>query len=224
MATHYLMKYKGTYRVLPEYDKDTNDFPRDRKGNIAEGYDDLYIPCRNGARIMHFGHENDNKTKVWLTAYIPSVNKGNKVMKQLRDEGVQMRRVYVLDGEILFNFPARNISNVADKLHAVVKGANISPMSTKNLPKSDIEIPDDLMREYKDAIKDVNKNEYLAIKDITSRFLSNILQRNTRKTDKSFDVFADMRRLCMARQPKEYIYQKGFWEQYIKYLKKGLKG
>ena len=39
---HYLMKYKGTYRVLAELDVRTNDIPRDANGEIAEGYEDIY--------------------------------------------------------------------------------------------------------------------------------------------------------------------------------------
>ena len=30
---NYLMKYKGVYRLLPELDKNTNDFIRDENGN-----------------------------------------------------------------------------------------------------------------------------------------------------------------------------------------------
>ena len=37
------MKYKGTYRLMANLDHDTNDFPRDDKGNLDT--DDIYIKC-----------------------------------------------------------------------------------------------------------------------------------------------------------------------------------
>lgn len=51
MANHYLMKYKGTYRILPELDQNTHDIPRNKRGEIMEGYDDIYIACQNGNKI-----------------------------------------------------------------------------------------------------------------------------------------------------------------------------
>ena len=32
------------YRVVTEYDKNTNDFPRDDNGNIDKSFEDIYIP------------------------------------------------------------------------------------------------------------------------------------------------------------------------------------
>lgn len=55
MANHYLMKYKGTYRILPELDQNTHDIPRNKRGEIMEGYDDIYIACQNGNKIYTYG-------------------------------------------------------------------------------------------------------------------------------------------------------------------------
>ena len=35
MDNYLYHKYKGKYRVLPHYDTETNDFPRDEQGNIT---------------------------------------------------------------------------------------------------------------------------------------------------------------------------------------------
>ena len=39
----YLEKFIGTYRVMAEYDLQTNDFPRDEEGNIDKSFEDLYM-------------------------------------------------------------------------------------------------------------------------------------------------------------------------------------
>lgn len=36
----------------------------------------------------------------------------------------------------------------------------------------------------------------------------------------NFDYKTDMKSLCMARQIKEYIYLKGMWNEYVKYMEK----
>lgn len=51
----YLLKFKGKYRILPELDLGTNDFPRDKNGEIAKEYDDIYIACQYGNRIYNYG-------------------------------------------------------------------------------------------------------------------------------------------------------------------------
>ncbi len=220
---HYMMKFKGTYRVLPELDQVTNDFPRNVKGEIADGYDDLYIPCRNGARIYAYGHYPDSKITMWLTAYIPSILKGRMTLKALDEMGVEVRDKIENDEEVSFNFRAKYIKEVAQMLHAMTSGKNISPFSVKNLPKSNYEIPKENIAEYKAIIADLKQNELIVIKRITDKFLEKTLQRTLKKTDKSFNYLADMRKNCMSRQAKEYIHSKGLWEQYINYLGKELK-
>lgn len=60
------MKCKGKYRLKPNLDKNTNDFPRDSNGSIDSSYDDIYIKCANGSQVYHFGRNV-------LVAYIPSI-------------------------------------------------------------------------------------------------------------------------------------------------------
>ena len=55
MSNHYLMKYKGTYRVLPVLDEVYHDLPRDVGGNISHEEVELYIACKNGSKITEYG-------------------------------------------------------------------------------------------------------------------------------------------------------------------------
>ena len=105
-------------------------------------------------------------------------------------------------------------------MKAKTSGANISPFSVKNLPKANVEIPSDEIERYKAIVADVNKGDLLIIHKITTSFLTNVLNRKCRKADKSFNYVEDMRKLMMGRMVKEYIFTKGFWEDYLTYLKK----
>jgi hypothetical protein len=215
------MKYKGRFRILPELDKETNDFPRDSQGNIDESYNDLYISCQYGNKITVYGHMGDNKKTMWLTAYIPSVVRGKNILKALDKKGIQYVQPHILDEEVEFKFKAKDIEEVAILLKAKTNGCDISPFSIKNLPKANVKIPTEEIEKYKAISARVEKGDLLLIHRITDAFLANILSKKLRKTEgKSFNLQNDMRKLMMARMPKEYIFTKNMWNEYLTYLKK----
>ena len=217
MANHYLMKYKGRFRILPELNLDTGDFPRDEFGNIDETYDDLYISCQNGNKIK--SAYLDESRRMLLSAYIPSLGRGRNVKKALDKEGIFYTNYEETDAEVLFLFRAKDIEPVAKLMKAKTSGANISPFSTKNLPKSNVEIPIEEIKRYKEITSVVQKGEFLLIHKITTSFLTNILEKKLKKKDKNFNYEIDMRKLKMSRQVKEYIYIKNLFEEYLVYLK-----
>ena len=55
----YLEKFIGTYRVMAEYDLQTNDFPRDEEGNIDKSFEDLYIPCSRGKSVIKHTYDDE---------------------------------------------------------------------------------------------------------------------------------------------------------------------
>lgn len=118
MANHYLMKYKGTYRILPELDQNTHDIPRNKRGEIMEGYDDIYIACQNGNKIYTYGHMNGNSKVVWLTAYIPSIGRGRNIKKVLDEQQIEYIEYRESDVEVEFRFKAKDIDTIAILLKA----------------------------------------------------------------------------------------------------------
>lgn len=107
---------------------------------------------------------------------------------------------------------------------AHTRGAGISPFSVKNLPKNkDIVIPEDKLSEYKDAIQDIAKEDLLLIPQITNEFIANNIARKFGTRKQKFDYKRDMKMNCLYRQPKEYIWFNGEWDNYIKYLKREIK-
>lgn len=217
--SNYILKLKGKYRLLAELDQNTNDFVRNPDGSIDDT--DVYISCQFGNRIMTYGHI-DNKKAVWLMAYIPSLGRGHNIIKALKEKGVEYIDYRESDEEVEFKFKAKDVDVVAELMKAKTSGADISPFSTRNLPKSDVEIPTEKIALYKEITSVIPKGDLLFIHKATTSFLDEILQKGLRKStkNKKFDYKSDMRSLCMSRQVKEYIYIKNYWEEYLKYLKK----
>lgn len=220
MANHYMMKYKGTYRVLAELDQQTNDLPRDANGNVSEDVE-LYIDCQYGNRITEWGH--DTNGRMLLSAYIPSIGRGRNIKKAMDAQGIPYMDYNESDIEVWFKFKAKDIEPIATLLKAKTFGANISPFSVKNLPKANVEIPSEEIERYKAITAEVEKGDLLIIHKITISFLTTVLTRKYKAKDKSFSYQADMRKLMMGRMAKEYIWTKGMWEEYLVYLKKKIK-
>lgn len=161
--------------------------------------------------IQHYGQNV-------LTAYIPSVNKGNRLMKMCQEEGIDVFNIMEGDGEITFRFKAKHIDFIAEYLGARTSGKDVRPFSTRNLPKSDYIIPVEDLGKYKEIIAQLDKGDILIISKITKRFLDEILQ----KKYKRIDIKIDMRKRCMSRQQKEYIHVMNMWNEYLDYLQKEL--
>lgn len=214
---NYILKYKGTYRLLPEIDQSTNDFPRNYDGSIAD--EDVYIACRNNCRIITYGHI-DNGRDVYLMAYIPSIGRGRNIKKSMDEKGVPYIDYFETDIEAEFKFKAKYITEVATLMQAKTGGANISPFSPRNLPRANVSIPTEKIERYKAITAKVQKEDLLIIHNITTAFLSNILTKKCRTANKKFDCVADMRKLKMSRMIKEYIYTKDLWDEYLVYLEK----
>lgn len=229
----YLMKYKGIYRIKANIDESTNDFPRDENGNIDT--DDLYIKCANGSQIYHYGHST-------LVAYIPSIGRGHNILKaigqallpdikQYEKTPYDYAGLYTAltkektiwdimenDSEIEFKFKANSLDFIAKYLKPSTYGADISPFSTRNLPKISYTIPDDDLNEYKKITEQIAKEDKLILSHLTRDFMSKILSKN--KLYKSISMKVDMRKKMISG--KEYIHSMGYWDKYLKFLKESL--
>lgn len=217
--SNYMMKYKGSYRLLPVIDQSTNDFPRDSNGNIEDDLE-IYVSCQNGNRIEYYGL-NDSRRAV-LLAYVPSLGRGRNIKKALKKQGVDILFYDESDEEVLFHFNATDIETVATLLKAKTSGANISPMSKRNLPKVKFELPEEDMAAYKDIVDKVDKNDKLLIHRITTEFLDKVLAKELRPkgTRKPYDYKTEMKKLKLASDSKGYIWTKELWNEYLEFLEK----
>lgn len=219
------MKYKGKYRLMAEIDQNTNDFPRDETGKIEEN--DVYIQCSKNCKVYHYG-------KSVLVAYIPSLGRGHNILLSIAKDklGIEDRIDYEElyrklekentvfdivenDSEIEFKFNAKNIEYIMQYLNPKTSGCNISPFSTRNLPKSDYKIPDEDLVAYNRIVAEKYSERLLDIRYITNNFLKSISNKQCNEEK----IKADMKLKCM--KPKQYIHFIGKWDEYLKALNEG---
>lgn len=216
----YLLKYKGKYRILPELCMDTNDFPRNKNGDI-EPDSEIYIACQNGNKIEYYGL-NKSRRGI-LIAYIPSLQRGRNIKKELKKLGIEIIDYDESATEVMFKFLASDIEPVAELMKAKTQGANVSPFSSRNIPKNkDAVIPDDDMAKYKNVISRIDKADALIIRSMNKEFMDDVLAKKLRPKGKRkpYDYKSDMRKLRLTRQMKEYIWVKGLFQDYIDFLDK----
>lgn len=223
MSNRYMMKYKGKYRLLSPIDTETNDFPRTPSGDVEEDLE-IYITCQHGSKIYAYG--TDGHKEMQLAAYVPSLGRGRNVRKAMDKEKIEYYAYDETDEEVRFFFSSNDIEKVAKLLKAKISGANISPMSKRNLPKNNnVIIPDDDMAMYKDATSSINSNNMAKLKSINKSFMDDVLAKRLKENPrarKPFDYKADMRKLMLAGKTKEYIWVKGLWKEYVDYLNDNL--
>lgn len=203
------------YRVVAEVNQATNDFPRDKHGNLDDSFDDLYIRCSNGNRIYNYG-------RGVLVAYILSIGRGNNILKAL-DENIAFD-IEKTDEEILFKFKYKDLDQVAAllKAHNSPKGRDgnyhyISAFSTKNLPKNKVKIPEDKLHRYTELTTDLGQNNPFMISVINNEFLNSLT--NKKKTFE--DIKADMK--LKGLKGKDYIYEIGKFDEYLEFIEKRIR-
>ena len=224
MSNYLYDHYKGKYRVLADYDLETNDFPRDEQGNIDSDFNDFYIPGKKGVQIRHAGRDK-------LGCYIFSMGIARNILSDIyemetnktpskkietlinamiKENIIEDATIY--DGEILFIFRTAHIDDWAKIFKLKTNGAKISPLSVKNLPKSEYAISEENQKAYSEILNTAPKDKRIsigrkAIKNITDSF------SNKKKKE--------MKNLGM--KPKQYISYIGEWDKLLKELKKEIK-
>lgn len=214
MSNYLTTHYKGRWRILPDLDCNTNSFPVDCNGIKDE--DCVYVSCSQDNKIMYYGNGV-------LIGYVPSIGRGRNIKKAMKKEKIEFFDYNESDEEVMFKFKAKDIGTVAELLKAKTYGANISPFSSRNLPKNkDVKIPDEKIAEYKAISSKVDKKDVLKFKTWNTDFLTNVLQKKIRKAmkDKTYDYKSDMMKMKLGRQVKEFIYAKGYFDDYLDYLAK----
>ena len=153
-----------------------------------------------------------------MQAYIPSKGRGHNIIKAIKESFQEdiIFNIEETDSEILFMFSTKDADNIIPLLKPKTSGASISPFSSRNLPKSQYNIPDEDLVMYKNITAKIPRERILNITHMTNRFLKTLVtKRNTWE-----NIKADMS--MKGLKGKEYIHSIDKWEDYIKYLQKGL--
>lgn len=187
---------------------DTNDFNRKLNG-IYEDID-VYIDCQHGNKVFYYGNSI-------LEAYIPSLQHGHNIIKTLQQiDPLIITHLQEGDSEVIFRFKYSNSDKVIPLLKPRTSGANISPFSSKNLPKSSYTIPEKDLNIYKHIVAKIPREDILTITHNTNNFIKSLAT----KKNSMENIKADMK--LKGLKGKEYIHSIGQWDNYINYLRKEL--
>jgi hypothetical protein len=224
-------KFKGKYRLRAPYDH-TNQFPRDLDGTYSDY--DIYIDCLNNIEVHYFG-------KGILEVFIPSIGRGRNIVKAIYSEHIQdvekspyatsnsfdyeslykdkelnkiINTIFESDAEVSFRFHWSLMEKFEKYFKPKTSAASRSPFSSKNLPKSDYEIPEEDQLKYKEVVSKLPKEDILKVGRMTSDYINSLAN----KKNKIETIKDDMKQKCM--KPKVYIHVIGRWNDYLEYLKK----
>ena len=206
IISYLIDKFKGTYRIKVPYNQQTNDFSRKLNGTLEDI--DCYIDCQYGNKIFHYGRDI-------LQVYIPSLIRGHNIVKMLNSNIIF--DIEETDSEILFKFKYVDSDKIIPLLKPKTSGSNISPFSSKNLPKNkDFKIPDEELSLYKEIVAKIPSEHILTLTHSTNSFIKSLVI----KKNPIENIKADMK--LKGLKGKEYIYSIGKWDEYIKFLKENL--
>ena len=108
------------------------------------------------------------------------------------------------------------MEHLAVHLKPKTNGADRSPYSTKNLPKTKYIIPDEDFIKYKNIVAKIPKESILSLTHSSNSYIKTLAT----KKNPLENIKADM--TLKGLGVKEYIHSIGKWDEYINYLMKEL--
>lgn len=222
----YLDQYIGKYRIKAHIDLNTNDFPRDYNGNIDQSFNDFYIECYNQIEIKHVIPDKYKRDHL-LMAYIPNKVKGTNIIKKiLEDNNIHypnnvekiesllnqiegFSNTDITDGEVTFMFIPEKLEYVFKFIKVKTSGANIIPLSTKNLPKKINIIPKNELDKYNQIINKLNLK-----KEEKAQLVSSVNRKFKKELKDTYKTDMKQKRMDF----KNYIYSIGKWNDYLSEL------
>lgn len=169
---------------------------------------DIYIKCAKGVKIFHYGRDV-------LQIYVPSIKRGNNILNKIEQSIVfDIERT---DFEVLFKIKDRDLNKIIDILQPQTSGANISPFSSKNLPKrKESVLSSNQIEVYRSVIEKIPKDDKLVINQLNRLFLNNYVTKKLKLS--SDEISAEMKKEQL--KIRDYIYYKGFEKEYLDFLQK----
>lgn len=203
--SNFLEKYVGKYRVMAEYDKQTNDWIRDEFGNYSKEFDDFYIPLqRKYGKILHFD-------KDILIIDIESVRKGLEVLRTMESNVPNFKKLIQkkveTDAEIMIYIKDKDLQTFVPYINPSYYGAKIEPFDNKNLPNA-VKIPKTQLKKVNALQQEVGKNGGYRWADLTRKFIFDNLKLDN----------ATMKKTQMNYYG--IIYSNGLWGKYLEFLQK----
>ena len=228
MDRYLIDKCKGKYRVFAELDEETNNFVKD---TTFDSFGDFYLLGAGGTKIKHgvgstmslYVPSKQKGVRILRTIYIDNIDKEipkensnttkylENLCQSLVDSDVLVS-AEVLDFEVYIEFKLDLIDYMAKLIKAKTSGANISPFSTRNLPKKKHTVPKEDLDMYNGAIEHLPKKGMGFNKD---KLVADgiIIMRLNKEFKEKYKLEADNR-----MKFKEYIHSIGKWTEYCEFL------
>ena len=180
-----------------------------RGRNIIKAiYSEFVKPIEESEYFSATTKENDDgETKTTNSFDYDSLYQDKELNKIIYD-------IYDTDEEVIFKFSWERMKDFEKYFKPKTSGASRSPFSSKNLPKSEYEIPEDDQLRYKQVAAKLPKEDILKIGRMTSEYIKSLAN----KKNKFEDIKNDMKQKCMKNN--QYIHSIGKWDDYLKYLEK----
>ena len=180
-------------------------------------YRDFINKSNTETTINEYDVERDGKLIHVVKESISIIDK-ELFAKELKNNNNIIWNVVETDSELLFRFNAKDIERLELYLKPKTNGADISPFSSKNLPKTKYTIPDEDLVTYKNIVSKLPQNQLIALVHTTKDFIKSLAtKKNTYD-----DIKADM--ALKGLKGKEYIHSIRKWSEYIEYLERNLNG
>ena len=237
---------------LDEHTNDIPRIVKDGKLARDPSYGDIYIACQNNIEIYHYGRgilvacipsigRGRNIIRSIYEDRIKSIENAKRNFKHnlkanesFNDENFlsslyedlikdgRSLNIEETDEEVLIKFHNKHLEYFAKHLKPRTSGAGMSPFSSRNLPiDKDYIIDENELKQYQDTICKVPREKSLLISRININFIKNIIAKKEKLNTVAINTTTDMRKNCL--RGKEYIHFKGYWDEYLKFLKKELK-
>jgi hypothetical protein len=181
-----------------------------RGRNIVKAiYSDFVKPIEESPYLTTTEKIDDKtgETKITNSFDYDSLYKDKELNKMIFD-------ICDTDEEVLFKFSWDKMKDFEKYFKPKTSAASRSPFSSKNLPKSDYEIPEEDQLKYKDIVAKLPKEDILKVGHMTSDYIKSLANRK----NKLEDIKDDMKKNCMKNN--QYIHFTGRWSDYLKYLDK----
>lgn len=203
--SNFLEKYVGKYRVMAEYDRQTNDWIRDEYGNYSKEFNDFYIPLqRKYGKILYYD-------KDILIIDIESVRKGLDILRKMENDIPNFKKMIQkkveTDEEILIYIKDKDLEIFVPYINPSYYGAKIEPFDTKNLPKM-VKIPKSQLKKVNLLQQEVGQKGGYKWADLTRQFILNNLNMNAKQIKDSKMSYYGI------------IYENKLWEKYLDFLQK----
>lgn len=219
-------KLNGNYEDIDIYIDCSNGIQISYYGKRGELT--AYIPSLGRGRNIIKAIYSDFIKDINETPYVETIEKEDKKTSELitthsfnyealyadTELNKLITNIKETDEEVLFRFRWDKMEQFEKYFKPKTSAASRSPFSTKNLPKSDYEIPEEDLIKYKEVTSKLPKEKVLYVGHLTNDYIKSLAN----KKNKLEDIKDDMKRKCM--KAKEYIHFIGKWNDYLKHLEK----